>query len=314
MTRFAWAACAALILPVHGQVKMAKEANKISVEIDGKPFTSFYFGGDTQKPFLHPLRAASGTVVSRVWPMEEKAGEAKDHIHHQGLWFTHGDVNGLDFWANHPTQKSAKKGVVALKKMGTVKGGKKAGTIAAVFNWQDSTGKVLLSEDRVMTFHARGDGKTRIVDFDIKLTGVEKAKFGDTKEGVFAIRLAAQLDGKHSGKMQSAEGKVGEKLVWGKRSPWVDYSGKIDGETLGVSIFDHPGNPKHPTYWHSRDYGLFAANIWGEHDFYADKSKDGSMTLEPGQTWRFRYRVIVHAGDTAGNDVAGWYKSWTDGK
>lgn len=314
MKRFAWAACAALILPVHGQIKMAKEANKISVEIDGKPFTAFHFGGDTQKPFLHPLRAASGTIVSRVWPMEEKAGEAKDHIHHQGLWFTHGDVNGLDFWANHPTQKSAKKGVVALKKLGAVKGGKKSGSIAAVFNWQDSTGKVLLTEDRVMTFHAGGDGKTRIVDFDIKLTGVEKAKFGDTKEGVFAVRLAAQLDGKHSGKMQSAEGKVGEKLVWGKRSPWVDYSGKIDGETLGVSIFDHPGNPKHPTYWHSRDYGLFAANIWGEHDFYADKSKDGSMTLEPGQTWRFRYRVIVHAGDTAGNDVAGWYKSWTNGK
>ncbi len=305
-------AAAAFVLPAWGQVKFAKQDGRIDVQVDGKPFTAFYFGGDTQKPYLHPVRAGSGTVVSRVWPMEEKAGEAKEHIHHLGLWFTHGDVNGFDFWANHPTQKSPKKGLITLKKLGAVKGGKKSGTIVASFEWKDATGKVLLTEDRTMTFH--GGEKQRTVDFDIKLTGVEKSKFGDTKEGVFAIRLAAQLDGKHSGKMTSAEGKVGEKQVWGKRSPWVDYAGAIDGEALGVAIFDHPGNPKHPTYWHSRDYGLFAANIYGEHDFYADKSKDGSMTLEPGQSWRFRYRVVVHGGDAAAAGIAGQYDAWKSGK
>jgi hypothetical protein len=151
----------------------------------------------------------------------------------------------------------------------------------------------------------------RIIDFDIKLTAVEKVRFGDTKEGVFAIRLTAPLDGKHSGKMVSAEGNVGEKAVWGKRSPWVDYSGQVDGETLGVAIFDHPGNPKHPTYWHSRDYGLFAANIFGEHDFYGDKSRDGGMDLEPGKSLRFRYRVVIHPGDTAAADISRLYKEWT---
>jgi hypothetical protein len=150
-----------------------------------------------------------------------------------------------------------------------------------------------------------------LIDFDIRLTGVEKAKFGDTKEGTFAVRLTAPLDGKHSGKMTNAEGKAGEKAVWGKPSPWVDYAGTLEGETVGVAILDHPSNPKHPTFWHSRDYGLFAANIFGEHDFFNDKSRDGGMTLEPGQTWRFRYRVVIHPGDAAQAHIARMYERWS---
>ena len=80
------------------------------------------------------------------------------------------------------------------------------------------------------------------------------------------------------GRMVNAEGKETEKNVWGKQSPWVDYYGPVAGKTVGVAIFDNPGNPRHPTYWHSRAYGLFAANPFGLHDFTGDKSKDGSMT------------------------------------
>ncbi|MFN7919600.1 MAG: PmoA family protein [Bryobacteraceae bacterium] len=303
----AMVAVCSLVAPA--QVKMKQSADRVSVEIDGKPFTDFIVSGsDFAKPFLHPLRTADGKIVTRVWPMEEKAGEAKDHPHHRGLWFTHGDVNGYDFWSNEPSLKGNKKGSVVLEKIKSAKSGSKHGSITASFVWKDTTGKALLREDRTMTFHS--DPKLRIVDFDVKFTGIESAKFGDTKEGFFALRLTAPLDGKHTGKMVSAEGKVGEKLIWGKRSPWVDYVGQLEGETVGVAIFDHAGNPKHPTYWHSRDYGLFAANIFGEHDFYNDKSKDGSMTLEPGKTWRFRYRVVIHKGDTQAAGIAGLYAKW----
>ena len=113
-----------------------------------------------------------------------------------------------------------------------------------------------------------------------------------------------------SGKMTNAEGKVGEKLVWGKPSPWVDYAGTLEGEQLGVTIMDHPSNPGHPTHWHSRAYGLFAANIFGLRDFYNDKSKDGSVSLKEGGTMRFRYRVMIHAGDTASTNIAEDYKKF----
>ena len=236
-----------------------------------------------------------------------------ENPHHRGLWFTHGDVNGFDFWGNDVSQRKGpgggKLGTVELVLVDQTKSGKKEGTIKATFNWKDPSGKVLLKETKTITFHS--DAKLRIIDYASTLTAVEKSHFGDTKEGFFAIRLTAPLDGKHTGKMISAEGKTGEKLVWGKRSPWVDYVGQLEGETLGVAILDHPSNLKHPTYWHSRDYGLFAANIFGEHDFYNDKTKDGGMTLEPGRSWTFRYRVVVHPGDTEAAGIAGMFAKWT---
>ena len=298
---------------LSAQVKITAQGNtQVAVEIDGKPFTTLYTGPETTKPYLHPLRAASGVIITRMYPMEKKQGDSTDHIHQRGLWFTHGEVNGLDFWGNDPSQQGPTKGKVQLKKLGALKSGKSSGSISATFDWVDAGGKVLLTEDRTMTFHS--DPKLRIVDFDITFTGVEKSRFGDTKEGSFAIRLAEELTGKRSGKMVNAAGKVGEKEVWGKPSPWVDYSGQVQGQALGVAIFDHPSNPKHPTYWHSRDYGLFAANIFGEHDFFNDKSRDGGMTLEPGQKWRFRYRVLIHPGLTAEAGLAAAYDTYSKSK
>jgi hypothetical protein len=302
--------CLATVLPA--QVTLTKKDGQIDITVDGKPFSTFFVGPDAPKPYLHPLRSASGKVVTRGYPMLDIAAEPHDHPHHRGLWFTHGDVNGVDFWANEPSQ-GPKKGRVVLNKVAEVKSGKQSGTIRAVFDWRTPDGKTLLTETRTMVIYSHPT--QRIIDFDVELkAGSEKVVFGDTKEGAFAIRLAHPLnepaDRRHpgSGLMVDAEGRSGEKQVWGKRSPWVDYSGTLEGEKLGIAIFDHPANPKHPTYWHSRSYGLFAANIFGEHDFHNDKARNGSVTVEAGGSLRFRYRVLIHPGNTQEAGIADLYK------
>lgn len=302
----------ALVLPLAAEVKITQKADRIQVEIDGSPFTDFLIGADAPKPYLHPLRSASGKIVTRRFPMEQVEGEVRDHPHHRGLWFSHGDVNGYDFWANERSSKRPKSGLITLKKVNSVKSGSKSGSVSASFEWKEPDGKLLLTEDRTMVFYS--DPKLRTIDLDIKLTPAQKVKFGDTKEGCFAIRLADSLNEKHSGKMVSADGKRGESEVWGTRSPWVDYHGEVDGEKLGITIMDHPSSPRHPTYWHSRSYGLFAANIWGLHDFLNDKTKDGSMTLTPGEAIRFRYRVVIHPGDEQSANIAELYKAYSKTK
>ncbi len=297
-------------------VSFKKADGHIDVSVGGKPFTTFYYGPDTPKPYLHPVLAADGTRVTRLYPMETVEGESHDHPHHRGIWFTHGNVNGLDFWANEPGPDGPMpKGKIVLRHIEAVDDA--SSTIRAVFEWQTPEGEILLTEDRTMVFG--GDAKLRTIDFDVTFgTGVQVVKFGDTKEGTFAIRLATPLEEPHrraqgperTGKIVNAEGKTGESENWGKRSPWVDYSGKLNGKPIGVAIFDHPSNPKHPTYWHVRSYGLFAANIFGEHDFYADKTKDGSVTLQPGETMRFRYRILIHPGDTQAAGIADLYKEY----
>jgi hypothetical protein len=114
--------------------------------------------------------------------------------------------------------------------------------------------------------------------------------------------------------MVNASNKSGEKNVWGKRSPWLDYSGQIDGETVGIAVLDHPSNPRTPTYWHTRAYGLLAANIFGVHDFEADKSRDGSLTIRPGQPLRFRYRVVIHPGDSVAAGIADIFTDYSNSK
>ena len=287
-----------LAASLAGQTKLAQKYGRIDVEIDGKPFTTFYYGSGTMKPYLHPLLTASGKTITRTWPIAEGGKHTSDHPHHTGLWFTHGDVNGLDFWSN--LTPGPKRGQVVLDTAIKAEGNR----IVADFNWLDPEGKPLLKEHRQMTFS--GDLKSRAIDFDLTLTAVAPVKFGDTKEGTFAIRLADELAEKGgSGTMTSAEGGAKMKAVWGKPSPWVDYAGSLEGEPVGIAIFDHPSNPRHPTTWHARDYGLFAANIFGQHDFANDKAKDGSLELAPGKNLHFRYRVWIHGGLTADADLKG---------
>jgi hypothetical protein len=311
----------ALALPLCAQVKITQQGkDKISVEIDGKPFTEFFIGSDAPKPYLHPLRTAGGIVVTRGFPMiPDVPGEAHDHPHHRGLWFAHGDVNGWDFWTNEEAQKGQGKGKgkIVLESVEKIASGKKSGTISAVFAWKTSGGETLLVESRKMTFYA--DPQLRTMDFDTTLSPQQEVRFADSKEGMFAIRVASQLEEeqpkgiaepKRTGKMVNAQNKQGEKAVWGKRSEWLDYSGTIDGAAVGIAVFDHPSNPRYPTYWHARGYGMLATNIFGVREFEHDTSRDGSLEIRPGQPLRFRFRVIVHPGDSNAAGIRDAYDAW----
>ena len=309
-------------LPLCAQVKITPQGKeKISVEIDGRPFTDFFVGPQALKPYLHPLRAADGKVVTRGYPMiADIPGETHDHPHHRGLWFAHGDVNGYDFWsadAEAPLHGKGKCAIV-LESVSKVTSGKRSGSLTATFAWKVVGGETLLIETRTMTFYS--DPQLRQIDFDATLSPQQEVRFGDTKEGTFAIRLAAPLEEiqpkdvaapKRTGKILNAQNKSTEKNTWGKRSEWVDYSGQIDGNTYGIAILDHPSNPRHPAYWHVRGYGLLAVNIFGTHDFENDPSRDGGLTIRPGQPLRFRYRIIIHPGDSTQAGIGDAWTAWS---
>jgi hypothetical protein len=311
------------ILPLSAQVKIAQENNRIAVSIDGKPYTTFFYGPDVAKPYLYPLRAASGIAVTRAYPMDKVAGESTDHPHQRALWFAHSSVNGLDYWNNefsyeesNPRMKG-KMGHIFVTKIDKVQSGAKEGEIDETSEWKQPDGVVVLNEDRRMIFHA--GGPDRVIDFDFVLTAKTDVTFGDAKDGVFGIRVAAGLEEpaknspaepKRTGLMTNAQGGKTEAECWGKRSEWMDYSGTVEGQQVGIAIFDTPGNSGFPTYWHARGYGLFANNIFARHEFTNRKEPDGSVTLKPGEKLHFRYRVVIHPGDAASAHIADLYKEY----
>jgi hypothetical protein len=289
-----------VLVPLWGQIP-----DTIEIPLDGQPFTTFHSGAAEGRPYFAPIRSASGKIITRRYPMEKIAGESHDHLHHRGLWFSYDDVNGAKFWENDASYTDPKVGRIVTVQADWKPASK---TLETVFHWNDHGGKTVLVEHRVITF--RATSSLRVMDFDITLTAPETVVFGDTKEGAFAIRLADALTEQHgSGKMISAEGKQGMANIWGKRSNWVDYSGTIEGEQLGVAIFDHPSNPLHPVHWHARDYGLFAVNPWGQHAF-DPTAPEAHTTLPAGEPLRFRWRVVIHAGNTATAHIADLYREF----
>jgi len=305
-------------LPANAQVQVTAVGNDhVAIEINGQPFSNFYFGTSYAKPFLAPLRSATGQVVTRRFPMERVEGETNDHPHHKGLWIGYGDVNRINFWESEPESKPSgdnpkDKGLIRLEKLGEIKSGKKTGSVTATFGWITPQNEQLLEEEQTIVFHA--DDKFRRVDVDLLLTARAKVDFGDTKEGFFAIRVADSMSGKNGGIMTNGEGAHTEKDVWGKSADWVDYVGTVDGQKTGILILDHPGNTKHPARWHARDYGLFAVNPFGLAEFNPKASSKGGLHMNPGDTAHFRYRVIVHAGDVSKRDIARWYSDYAKSK
>ena len=312
----------AAVLPTSlpAQVVLKQGDGKLSVSIQGKPFGELFYGPETRKPYFHPLRSASGKQVTRSFPMiseaeAKAAGESVDHPHHQGLSFTYAEVNGYNYWASDKTQIDAKSGRIRLKRVVSVKGA----TARMEFEWLDPQGVPILLEDRTMTFG--GTAAERMVDFDFRFQALTQVVFSDTKEGMFNLRVASGLEEpqpkgpsvpdarlpKRTGVLTSSAGCRTEKECWGKRAAWLDVSGEVEGEKLGIAIFDHPQNPKHPTYWHARGYGLFSANPFGVRDYTGDKTQDGSMTLKQGEGMRFRYRVLIHPGDAV---IDAAYRKW----
>ena len=146
--------------PARAQVTITQRPEQIAVAINGKPFTVFHIAGrDLNRPYLHPLRSASGKIVNRSYPAGQLPGETTDHPHHAGLFYGHGDVNGYNYWAIQngpapPYPARAAMGRIVLREVGPVTSGADSGSVNAVFNWLKPDGTVLLTEARRMGFHS----------------------------------------------------------------------------------------------------------------------------------------------------------------
>ena len=296
-----------------GEVTITKGDGKAIVKIDGQPFTEYVFTGHA-KPILYPIVGPTGVEMTRNYPMKENVdNEASDHPHHKSLWYTHDDVNGVHFWLEYPGKGSdLKPGQIVQKEM-RIEGNR----IQTQDDWTAPDGKVVCSDTRVLSFGTTAAG--RYIDFGITIHASHgDVVFGDTKEGTMGIRMhpllrlqADEKRGNHTakGKAINSEGIEG-KEVWGKRAKWVDYWAPIGGQTVGIAIFDHPSNPRHPTWWHARSYGLVTANPFGIHDFEKKPEGTGDMKIASGDSVSFSYRFLFHRGDVKEANVAGEYEAF----
>lgn len=300
------------------EITQDEAAKKLTITANGEPFTSLVYTDTLEKPFLYPIYAPDGHIVTRGFPFATRPDEPTDHPHHTGLWLNYESVNGLDFWNNSyaiPADKKDKYGWIKAKKIAKIKTGKR-GMIRIESDWVNQRNQVLMNE--ATTYYFKADEKMRIIDRVTTLTAVQNVNLPDVKDGMLGLRVAHELempstdkkefkddkgnvtvvesnkDGAPSGNYITSEGKEGD-AVWGTRAQWCMLYGKQGEDINSIVIIDYPGNIGYPTYWHARGYGLFAANPLGQKVFSNGK-ESLNYSLKQGQSVTFRYRIAIASG------------------
>jgi len=240
-----------------------------------------YKYGGVVKPYLYPINASQGMSVTEDGP--------KDHVHHRSLWVAHGDVNGVDFWSEMPGH-----GIIRHLEIESIDAGPVYAEVTSRNLWESPEGEELLRETRTLRVW-NAYSRNWLIDLVVELEAAGDVTLGDTKEaGMIAVRVASTITVNNGGLLLNSYGAINEEEVWGRRAHWCDYSGPLGGGICGIAVFDHFSNPRHPTYWHARNYGLMAANIFGLSQFTGRRG--GDLSLRRGETLKFRYRVYVHRG------------------
>ena len=308
-------------------LKVNEAEKKVDVMVDGKLFTSYIYPDEIKKPVLWPLMSPAGNMLTRSFPLEDKEGDRADHPHHVGVWLNYGDVNGLDFWNNSEAIAPEKRdgyGTIFHRSIEKAESGKGSALLETSAAWESPDHIVMLEEQSSFSFIASEN--MRIIDRTTTLKAViDEINFTDNKEGMFAIRVARELElptekptnlvDSHGnvtrvelmdntlvkGDYRSADGVEG-KEVWGTRCRWMKLASEINGEQVALVIIDHPSNVGYPTYWHARGYGLFAANTLGQKVF-SEGENELNFSLKKGESVSFKYRLVVAAEDLSDDQI-----------
>lgn len=289
-------------------VVLSEKGDEVEVAIGGAHFTSYRFGKELARPHLYPVIGPYGDPVTRrlIEP-----GEG-DHHHHRSVWISHGHVNGWNNWAEGEGHAWTRH-----QRFEGVESGPVYGRIVAVGNWEGAEewrgehGSNVICEERAEWTFYNTPSDVRLFDLRLTLTAPKiDVLFGDTKEGGLAsVRVEESMEVRagQGGKIENGIGGLNEDETWGKRAPWCDYSGPVNGNRVGIAIMDHPDSFRYPTYWHVRNYGLMTANPFGWSHFYGDPKKRGNYVLPPGESLVGIYRFYIHKGDATEGQVRDRY-------
>ena len=314
-------------MPLAAQEKrpaaIKKSGDHLDFLIGDELVTRYHTGQNYAKPIFWPVLAPNGAPLTRAWPMVKGTpGESIDHVHQKSVWFCHGDViaegiavkskvkgvEGVDFWA-----ESKGHGNIVCTRVEEPQNNGSHSQVATHNEWRMSDGTKIMDEARMIRFLDVGAARLLILEIDLEAS-VCPITFGDTKEGSMGFRINDQIrTEKGKGKLENAEGKVGEKECWGHVSAWTESAGPIDGKVAGLALLADPKNPS-PSCWHIRGYGLNAANPFGrdKSQFPDVRGNKDLVRLAKGEHLKLRYGLVLHDGDAATGGVADVYRRFVE--
>jgi hypothetical protein len=258
-----------------------------SFQVRGRELARYHFDRADRRPFLFPLVGPSGVSLTRMGHPHDPV----THSHHNSFWVAHNSVDGVSFWGDHGKNL----GRIVPQRIERLDDGDDAAVLTTLNHWtSDADGAVLLVERRRIELRPLEQGEYLLV-LDLELRAEKRPiALGKTPFGLVAVRLRKSI-GVHDGggRIRNSGGGLNEKgldgadgVFW-KPAKWCDYSGPVSSTVVeGITLFDHPTNPNHPTVFHVRDDGWMGSSL----------TFDADRTIEPAAPLRLRYAAYVHTG------------------
>ena len=252
--------------------------HEASLQRQGLELARLHYEPDGLRPFVYPVIGPSGRSLTRMGHPHDPV----THSHHNSVWISHHDVNGVSFWDDRG------KGRIVVQRAEQFEDGDDEAAVLTVAEWR-ADGVAALTERRRTAIRLMPNNEWMLlIDLQLESAGTNAVTFGKTPFGLVGVRMAKTI-GVHDGggTIRNSEGGVNEKGVLWKPARWVDYSGPITATAReGLTLMDHPANPNHPTTFHVRDDGWMGASL----------THHGARLLKIGEPLRLRYALYVHAG------------------
>lgn len=248
-----------------------------SFQFEGKELTRYHYGSALRRPFWFPVIGPSRLPLTRMGHPRDPQG----HKHHNSVWISHNNVNGVDFWADTGSGRIAQRRIVEFED-----GIREARTVTENDWLDESTSRVLMRETRTATMRVLNDGEWMLlIELVLQPDGTEVV-LGQSPFGLIGVRMAKTIGVNDGGGMiRNSEGNIDEKEVFWKKAKWVDYSGPVTKETVeGITLFDHPDNPNFPASFHVRDDGWMGASL----------THEATRIIPSGEKLTLRYGFYVH--------------------
>ena len=274
---------------------------KASFQCDGKELTCYHFDYLTERPFCYPMVGPGGRSLTRMGHPHDPV----THSHHNSVWISHDNINGVRFWPDEVKGEGVQ-GQVRHERVEQFEDCAESAWLLAVNKWwrMDRGQPIMLERRRIEVIPQTGDNWLMLLDVQLETPEKEPVEIGQTPFGLIGVRMAKTIgvaDG--GGRILNSEGQVDEKEVFRKPAKWCDYSGPVTNElTGGITLMDHPKNVNHPTPFHVRNDGWMGACL----------TLERAITLEPGKPLRLRYGLWMHAGVPKADEIERQWKAFIE--
>ncbi len=281
---------------VAGEVTFdSSQPGKLSITLAGQPFAEYvYQDSQIPRPYFTAVHAPNGGQVTRPQPPDPQLDIADHPLFHPGIWLAFGILNDSDYWRN-----AAKVEFIEFtEKPRTTSAG---GEFTARFRYLDQKDPQKVVCEELFNCHISERPEGTLLVWDSTFSSDREFTFGDQEEMGLGIRLATPLRSEQqargaippgTGTIRDAAGRKNGAEIWGNAAQWCDFSGKIAGESAGITLMCHPDNFR-SSWFHARDYGLLVANPFGQKAFH--KGETSNITVEPGGTLQLRYGILLHS-------------------